>query len=569
MVWKPGIDYSWREHTRIWHLAVPFTKGRVLDIGGGMHRIFEHWTYLNSDKAHAGQRVADIRADGGDLSMFADRSWDAVFSSHTLEHIKDHVGALVEWSRIVKDGGHICLYLPHKDLYPNIGQSGANPDHVHDFRPEDILEAMEEVTKRTGRGWECLECEVRPQDEEYCFWMVFRLRADATTEFKPWKKPDKSVMVIRLGAFGDQIQAASVLPHLKAQGYHVTYMSANPGVQAVTHDPHIDDFIIVDKDQIPNPLLGEYFDRMERERFDRVVNLCESIEGAILQLPGRVGDSYPHEVRRKIYDVNYLERTHDIAGVPHEFHARFYPTDHEMAQTQRQLLDKIKEPVKVLWVIAGSSPHKLYPWQPQAIVQLLQARDDVHIILAGDERCQDVEQLIEDAAIGYFGTASRITRTSGNWPIRATMTLAKMVDVVVGPETGVLNAVCLEERPAKVVLLSHSSANALTRHWVNTIPIQAPAGSTPCHPCFRLQYDFSRCVKDPKSGSAACQAMINPKDVAEAVATGINLPDANETGATILGANLDPSGLTVGTVAPAKPLTEAEGGLRVVVSDAS
>ncbi len=51
MVWKPGIDYSWREHTRVWHLAVPYTRGRVLDIGGGLNRIFEHWTYLNSDKA--------------------------------------------------------------------------------------------------------------------------------------------------------------------------------------------------------------------------------------------------------------------------------------------------------------------------------------------------------------------------------------------------------------------------------------------------------------------------------------------------------------------------------------
>jgi ADP-heptose:LPS heptosyltransferase/predicted SAM-dependent methyltransferase len=517
MVWKPGIDYSWREHTRVWHLAVPYTRGRVLDIGGGLNRIFEHWTYLNSDKAHGGQRVADIRADGGDLSMFADKSWDAVFSSHTLEHIKDHVGALVEWARIVKDGGHICLYLPHADLYPNIGQPGANPDHVHDFRPEDILRAMEEVTKRTGRGWECLECEVRGQDEEYCFWMVFRLRAEPKTEFRPWQKPEKAVMVIRLGAYGDQIQAASILPHLKAQGYHVTYMSAEPGVQAVLHDPHIDDFLIVDKDQIPNLLLGEYFERMGKERFDRVVNLCESIEGALLQLPGRVGDTYPHEVRRKLFDVNYLERTHDIAGVPHEFHARFYPTDTEMAQTQRQMLDRIKEPVTILWVIAGSSPHKLYPWQPQAIVQLLAARPDVHVILAGDERCQAIEDLIEQAAIGYFGSAARITRTSGNWPVRATMTLARMVDVVVGPETGVLNAVCLEERPAKVVLLSHSTRNMLVKHWVSTLALETPPDRLECSGCARLHYDASRCRTDAATGAAACQAMISPKDVAEAV----------------------------------------------------
>jgi hypothetical protein len=30
-------------------------------------------------------------------------------------------------------------------------------------------------------------------------------------------------------------------------------------------------------------------------------------------------------------------------------------------------------------------------------------------------------------------------------------------------------------------------------------------------------YDYSRCTKDASTGAAACQAMISPKDVAEAV----------------------------------------------------
>ncbi len=65
----------------------------------------------------------------------------------------------------------------------------------------------------------------------------------------------------------------------------------------------------------------------------------------------------------------------------------------------------------------------------------------------------------------------RIVKKSGKYTIRESMALAEVSDVVVGAETGMLNSVAHRSMP-KIVLLSHSSANNLTKHWVNTAAIE-------------------------------------------------------------------------------------------------
>jgi SAM-dependent methyltransferase len=56
----------------------------------------------------------DIVAEGDDLPL-DDNSIDFVVSSHSLEHFPDPIKALLEWGRVVRDGGYILLILPHRD----------------------------------------------------------------------------------------------------------------------------------------------------------------------------------------------------------------------------------------------------------------------------------------------------------------------------------------------------------------------------------------------------------------------------------------------------------------------
>jgi len=45
-----------------------------------------------------------------------DATYDFVFSSHCLEHLGDYYSALEEWTRILKPGGVMLLYLPHRNM---------------------------------------------------------------------------------------------------------------------------------------------------------------------------------------------------------------------------------------------------------------------------------------------------------------------------------------------------------------------------------------------------------------------------------------------------------------------
>jgi SAM-dependent methyltransferase len=53
--------------------------------------------------------------EGGDLSDLSDDSYDAVLSSHVLEHFANPIGALREWLRVLRPGGSFLIVLPHKE----------------------------------------------------------------------------------------------------------------------------------------------------------------------------------------------------------------------------------------------------------------------------------------------------------------------------------------------------------------------------------------------------------------------------------------------------------------------
>lgn len=53
--------------------------------------------------------------DAGDLHPIADSTYDAVLSSHVIEHLANPLRALAEWRRVVRRGGHLLMIAPHKE----------------------------------------------------------------------------------------------------------------------------------------------------------------------------------------------------------------------------------------------------------------------------------------------------------------------------------------------------------------------------------------------------------------------------------------------------------------------
>lgn len=508
MVWSLETSNGF-ESDKIAAFTIPYTRGRGLDIGCGQRKVWPNAIGVDNGH-HFGQGAAEIVSEATDLSVFADNSLDFVFSSHNLEHIVDTQAALKEWWRVIKPGGHLVLYLPHKDFYPNIGQPGSNPDHKHDFLPVDVVEHM----KKIG-SWELVENEERNQSNEYSFFQVYRKKQGKGRHiFKVWERnPDgkKRCLVVRYGAIGDQIMVSSILPGLKKQGWHVTYNTTPDAQEILKLDPHVDEWLIQDKDQVPNQQLGPYWDTI-KTRYDRIINLCESIEGGLLALPGRLQHQYPEETRRKLFGVNYLERTHDIAAVPHEFAPKFYPSPEEIAWAKKTRAE-VNAPV-VAWAINGSSPHKVYPYV-QIVSAWLIKNTPVHLFLLADpgigKQLQDgiIETLRKDGV-----DVSRIHPMAGKWKIREALTFVQHVDCVVGPETGTLNAVGMESVP-KVIYLSHSSHENLTKYWKNTTVLEPV--NTPCFPCHRLHYSWEHCPQIEDTAAAQCASSIKPETLYEAI----------------------------------------------------
>ncbi len=517
MTWR-AEDPQGNEAGKIRWEIVPYTRGKVLDLGCGANKAFPHFVGIDNGKDTelfgVEMRPDVVVEDCTDLSKtIQPRSCDAVFSSHLLEHLDDTLAALTSWWSCIQVGGYLVLYLPHKSLYPRIGTPGANPDHKHDFEPVDIINVMRKVIGRPGfdlcepplEGWDLVERQTRGEGREYSFYLVFQKRADSETTFSYLKKraPRKTACVVRYGGFGDMLQAANVLPGLKRQGFHITVMTTPKGRNVIEHDPNVNDWFIQDDDQVPNELLGEFW-AYHAKRFDRFINLSESVEGTLLSMPGRISYTWPPEVRRKRLNTNYLEFCADLAGVPYTGEARFYPTAEERVLAQLRITPG-KGP-NVVWALAGSSCHKFYPGQDIVIAALLTEFPDCRIFLVGDGACKLLEQGWENEP--------RVVRLSGELGIRDTLALAQVVDVVVGCETGVLNAVAFE-RNRKVVLLSHSSVENLTKNWVNTASMLPRR--TACYPCHQLHYNWDHCHQDDFTGAAKCQVSIPPEDVFAAI----------------------------------------------------
>lgn len=515
MTWRREDQRSF-ESDKIAALIVPYTRGKGLDLGCGMRKAWPHFIGVDNCQTFA-KNAADVRSDLKDLGIFADGSLDFVFSSHAIEDFpQDEVPALLkEWARPLKVGGYLILYVPSANLYPKVGDEGANPAHKWDIYPGDIERHLKAATLC---GWTQIEREERNGTNEYSLFLVFEKRRDGQWLERIWKRnPEgkKRCLVIRYGAIGDQIVASSILPGLRDQGYFITYNTTPAAQEILQHDPYVDEWLIQDTDQVPNMQLGAYWASLV-ERYDHIVNLCESIEMGLLPIPGRLSHGYPLAARQKLFNRNYLEVTHDIAAVPHLFRPKFYPTDSELYRARKF---RANFGPSVLWAINGSSPHKVWPWVHIVASWLLQ-RTPCDIVIAADpgigKQLQDaiLETLKADGA-----DLSRVHPMAGEWKIREALTFAQVADCVVGPETGILNAVCMERVP-KVIYLSHSSPENLTKHWTNTTVLTQAKGKTSCpeFPCHRMHYSWEFCRQDPETNAAACASNISPERIFEAIA---------------------------------------------------
>lgn len=314
-------------------------------------------------------------------------------------------------------------------------------------------------------------------------------------------KKVKKVLVIRLGAFGDAVMVTPLLRELHKDGYEITFHISKEGHTVLRNNPYIKKFIIEQSDRKTMEEF-EYDWAQMSVGFDKVINLCGTIENRLLKTRRDVGYDWDHLKRHTACNINYYEQTMTCGGYPGaDCRPELHFTSAEI-QDAKRFRKKYKDYFLVLWSLSGSAQHKTYPFTDYVQEAILK-HPDVMIVTVGDMVCQLLEW-----------KHPRIKNFSGIWSIRKSMLMCKYADCVVGTETGVLNASSAFDTP-KVVLLSHSSVENLTKHWTNCTSL-TPMGLE-CYPCHKLIYDRSECTLDPVLQTPMCTTTIRSREVFSAI----------------------------------------------------
>ena len=474
--------------------------GLVLDVGCGNEKVIPQAVGVDLFSPSA-----DIRTDLSKpyaLYLFGNNVADVVYSSHFLEHLYDYKGMLREMARVLKPHGKLILYLPHKDLYPNIGEYGANPDHKHDLLPEDITGALGEIG-----AFKILRDETFSDEDEYSFLIVaeeLELPGVSGVYSEPQgKRPSPSVCIVRYGGFGDTLMVTPLFRYFKERGYYVCFNCTPECEPVLIGNPYIDEIIYQQRQAIPNTLLKPYNDVLKRD-FDLFIPLHESIERTLLVEKRDGGPFYlPHEERHALCNKNYYDFTAEKAGLDvRGLRPELYLIEAEEI-LGRVFQERNKDYFVIQWQSAGSSWHKVYPHSPDVICDLVERAPDIKILLTGDD---SVDMLYEPHP--------RIVSMLGRFGIRQSMIMTKFVDLVVSPETGVFNASGAFDTP-KIGLMTHSSKENLTKYFVNDYSLES---SAPCHPCHRLIHNLEDCECDETFGLPVCMSRyMEPERVIEQV----------------------------------------------------
>lgn len=335
------------------------------------------------------------------------------------------------------------------------------------------------------------------------------------------------VGVCRLGGLGDDMIAASVLPALKQKWGHVEFITKKPWSVVLDNNPFIDKLTNKDDADIPATdaeAWQMWFVARARE-YDAFYHLTHSCEITRALFPAQSQFWWPASARRKLCGQNYLETVHDICEVPYApIGAHFYPTEDELALARQDRVEKLaagRTGPLIGWVCSGSRLDKRHPRGGIAIARLIRELDATVALFGGWQKERAIATEIETQVRQHNGsldglrTCLSLSDREDIWPIRRSLTQLQICDLVITPDTGPAWAVSMCPLP-KIVLLSHASAENITKYWINTTTLAADPERVPCHPCHRLHSNNSTCVANFENDGPACTSDITVETIVRA-----------------------------------------------------
>lgn len=306
----------------------------------------------------------------------------------------------------------------------------------------------------------------------------------------------KKALVIRIAAFGDAIIVTPVFRLLSEAGYSVTFHTSKGGMDVTRHNPYIKEWSLHDASVPPDERLTAYFDELSKG-YDRVINLCESIEGTLAKVPWRDDFKQSQAELHAQCNKNFYDYTLEVAGFGDVkgLNGELYFSALE-ERLARDIRRKYRGKFLILWSLSGSAVHKAYPFSEQVARAILDKYDDVQIITVGDSLCGLIDWV-----------HPRTKNYSSTWNIRKSLIMTKYANLVIGPDTGVMHGSGCFDTP-KILMLSSNTEENLSKYWHNCTNLVPPVD---CHPCHKLHYGTDHCELDVDLQAPICTSKL-PKE---------------------------------------------------------
>lgn len=415
------------------------------------------------------------------LSLFADGVLDHVLITPMLAGLPDPTPLIQEATRKLKRGGHLVLFTE------------VNREQAGLVRLDPAI--VREIVSRAGH-WGLKE-----DWEEGGKHLLIVKKLEGRRGIEPRTPLDRRrACVARYGALGDAIVMTPLIRQLAEDGYEVTLNISSYCAPVFENNPHISNLLIQERDLVPNHLLGRYWKFWETQ-YDKYINLSESLEGDLLVVEGRSQFFTPKAWRHERCNKNYYDYTLARGGYP-EVTGKCGELFFTRAEERRaqEFFGPLRDKFTIVWALNGSSHHKLYPMMEATLREWFRSHPDARCVTVGDQNAQALE-------FPHF----QLLPQAGGWSVRESLISTRYAQCVVGPETMITNAAGCYPTP-KIVLLSHSTRENLTKYFENDYSLEPDVALAPCYPCHALHYTKESCpvgtLEDTQTGAKLGEAPI-------------------------------------------------------------
>jgi ADP-heptose:LPS heptosyltransferase len=321
----------------------------------------------------------------------------------------------------------------------------------------------------------------------------------------------KTAYLVRYGAFGDAIHMSNVFKALDELGYHITFEHNFKCGQVHARNPRIDRMIYLDPHARVARRDGKfkpYRDLAQRLRnirkggcFDLFIDFSYSLEHALIAPEAEPEYFWPLHMRRaKNANTCYYDQSMMWAGLTDKKYMGWTGEvwfSREEHRAIKEYLSKWQDHFIILWTLRGTMWQKaIYPIAKDICDEWLKRHPKSLIILTGDEFCQKWEW-----------DHPNVLKKSARIPFRQALCMARYVDLVVTPETGLGVGAGIYSTP-KIMMLTAASLKNIVGNDKNDFSLQSPAW---CSPCTRAIYNTKSCTLNENTGLPICVDF--PKDM--------------------------------------------------------